>query len=44
LLRHGARPLNVLRQAGQVVRLVLQDPNGALGQPALAIEVVLQWQ
>ncbi|MFN8492690.1 MAG: VIT domain-containing protein [Caldilineaceae bacterium] len=44
LLRQGPRPLNVLRRAGQVVRLVLQDPNGLFTQGGPALEVTLQWQ
>lgn len=44
LLRQGLRPLNVLRRAGQVVRLVLQDPNGLFAKDAPALEVTLQWQ
>lgn len=44
LLRQGVRPLNVLRQPGQIVRLILQDPKGffAKGQPPL--EITLLWQ
>jgi len=44
LLRQGPRPLNVLRRAGQMVRLVLQDSNGLFAQSAPALEVTLQWQ
>ena len=43
LLRQGQRPLNVLRRAGQVVRLVLQDPTGALRPHPLALEITLRW-
>jgi Ca-activated chloride channel family protein len=42
LLRQGGeRPLNVRRQSGQVVRIVLLDPNGAWAAGAPALEVAL---
>ncbi|MBA3531664.1 MAG: VWA domain-containing protein [Ardenticatenales bacterium] len=39
----GKRPLNLRRQAGQVVRLVLVDPNGAWASGAPSMEVSLEW-
>jgi Ca-activated chloride channel family protein len=42
LIRQGGeRPLNVRRQPGQVVRMVLHDPNGAWAAGAPALEVAL---
>jgi Ca-activated chloride channel family protein len=42
LLRQGGeRPLNVRRQAGQVIRVVLQDANGAWASSAQRLEVRL---
>jgi Ca-activated chloride channel family protein len=42
LLRQGGeRPLNLLRRAGQVVRIVLVDPSGAWAQSAPKLEVML---
>ena len=42
LLRQGGeRPLNVRRHAGQVVRIVLLDPNGAWAAGAPSLEVAL---
>lgn len=43
LLRQGARPLNLRRQAGQRVRLVLSDPGGKLANALGDIEVFLEW-
>jgi Ca-activated chloride channel family protein len=43
LLRQGTRPLNLHRQAGQRVRLVLADPGGKLRDSLLDIEVFLEW-
>lgn len=40
----GARPLNVLKQQGQVVRITLRDPAGAWAQSAPALEIVLEWR
>jgi Ca-activated chloride channel family protein len=37
----GERPLNVRRQSGQVVRIVLLDPSGAWTGGAPALEVAL---
>ena len=37
----GQRPLNILRQAGQVVRLVLADPAGTWKHVAPKFEVAL---
>jgi hypothetical protein len=37
----GERPLNVRRQPGQVVRIVLLDPNGAWAAGAPSLEVAL---
>jgi Ca-activated chloride channel family protein len=45
LARQGcSRPLNLLKQAGQVVRLVLVDGVGAWASGAPRIEVALAWQ
>ena len=42
LIRQGGeRPLNVRRQPGQVVRIVLLDPNGAWAAGAPSLEVAL---
>ena len=42
LLRQGGeRPLNIRRQPGQVVRLVLLDPAGAWASGGPALEVAL---
>jgi Ca-activated chloride channel family protein len=44
LIRQGIRrPLNLLRQAGQVVRIVLLDPAGAWASNTPRIEVALEW-
>ncbi len=43
LLQQGARPLNVLRLAGQPVRMLLQDPNRALAESLLQIEITIEW-
>jgi len=43
LLQHGTRPVNLLRLAGQTVRILLQDPNGALTESLLQIEITLHW-
>ena len=40
----GRRPLNVRRDAGQDVRLVLEDPNGGWPAGVPALEVVLGWE
>ena len=39
--REGSGQLNVLRQAGQIVRLLLADPAGTWKQGAPKIEVAL---
>jgi Ca-activated chloride channel family protein len=39
----GTRPVNVRREAGQVVRLVLVDPAGAWKRQAPRLEVALAW-
>ena len=39
--QQGERPLNLRRQADQVVRLILLDPAGAWSQKAPAIEIAL---
>ncbi|HZO90646.1 MAG TPA: VIT and VWA domain-containing protein [Chthonomonadaceae bacterium] len=39
----GVRPLNLRRQQGQVVRIVLADPAGAWAQNAPPLEVALAW-
>lgn len=38
----GSRPLNLTRQSGETVRLVLADPNGAWAQGAPRLEVAVQ--
>ena len=44
LIRHGGeRPLNLRREAGQVVRLVLADPAGAWATAAPALKVSQSW-
>ncbi len=43
LLRQAERPLNLFRPAGQIVRIVLQDPNGTLAKNPSGLEIVLQW-
>ncbi|MCC2668439.1 MAG: Vault protein inter-alpha-trypsin [Armatimonadetes bacterium] len=44
LLRQGGkRPLNLRRSAGQRVRIVLADPNGAWATAAPPIQVTLHW-
>jgi Ca-activated chloride channel family protein len=44
LVRHGGgRPLNVRREAGQRVRLVLADPAGSWAGGAPAMQVSLHW-
>jgi Ca-activated chloride channel family protein len=44
LVRHGGeRPLNLRREPGQVVRLVLADPAGAWAAAAPALKVSLSW-
>ena len=40
----GRRPLNVRRDAGQVVRLVLDDSNGAWAGGVPALQLVLSWR
>lgn len=40
----GRRPLNLRRDAGQPVRLVLEDPNGAWKDGLPALEIVLGWR
>jgi hypothetical protein len=39
----GTRPLNIRRQAGQVVRIVLVDPQEAWKGTAVRMEVELAW-
>ena len=43
LRRRGERPLNLLRRAGQVVRIVLVDPAGAWAQGAPEMSLGLRW-
>ena len=43
LLRQGARPLNLLRLAGQPVRILLDDPNAVLTGGSLQLEVTIEW-
>jgi Ca-activated chloride channel family protein len=43
LLRSGRRPLNVRRDRGQAVRLVLEDPTGSWRSGVPALTVVLGW-
>ncbi|MDY3556648.1 VIT and VWA domain-containing protein [Gemmata sp. JC717] len=40
----GRRPLNLRREAGQPVRLTLEDPNGAWAAGTPALEIVLGWR
>ena len=40
----GKRPLNLRRRAGQVVRVVLVDPNGAWASAAPSLMVELAWR
>ncbi|MBI3989468.1 MAG: VWA domain-containing protein [candidate division NC10 bacterium] len=40
----GERPLNLVREPGQVVQIVLVDPAGAWATSAPQIEVELAWQ
>lgn len=42
LVRVGGRPLNLRRRAGQIVRVVLRDPNGAWASAAPQITVSLE--
>lgn len=42
--QRGERPLNLLRRAGQVLRLVLLDLDGSWVQIAPTIEVTLGWK
>ena len=45
LLAQGLqRPLNLARRRGQVLRIVLVDPNGSWSRRAPRIEIMLQWQ
>jgi Ca-activated chloride channel family protein len=39
----GVRPLNLLKQPGQMLRVVLADPAGAWLRQAMRIEVTLEW-
>jgi Ca-activated chloride channel family protein len=39
----GVRPLNLARQAGQALRIVLTDPAGVWSKSAPRIEVALDW-
>jgi hypothetical protein len=43
LLGGGRRPLNIRRDAGQSVRLVLDDPDGRWRGGVPALEVTLGW-
>ena len=43
LRQRGQRPLNLLRQAGQPVRVVLADPAGAWAHQAPGLEVAIGW-
>ncbi len=42
LVRVGGRPLNLRRRAGQIVRVVLSDPNGAWASAAPQMTVSLE--
>lgn len=39
----GTRPLNLRRNRGDIVRLVLDDPNGAWAKGVPVLEIVLSW-
>jgi Ca-activated chloride channel family protein len=41
--QRGQRPLNLAKQPGQVVRIVLADPAGAWAKAAPRLEVALGW-
>jgi Ca-activated chloride channel family protein len=41
--QRGKRPLNLLKQPGQIVRLVLVDPAAAWSQGAPRLEIALGW-
>lgn len=43
-LLYGKRPLNLMKEPGQVLRIVLVDPIGAWVQSAPQIEVAVAWQ
>jgi Ca-activated chloride channel family protein len=42
--QRGERPLNLLRLAGQVLRLILVDPAGTWRQGAPRLELLFDWQ
>jgi Ca-activated chloride channel family protein len=42
--RRGRRPLNLARAKGDVVRIVLADPQGAWSQGAPQVEVAVAWE
>ena len=42
--RRRERPLNLVRKPGEVVRILLLDPDGVWAQKAPQIEVSLGWQ
>jgi Ca-activated chloride channel family protein len=44
LLRQGERPLNLRRQRGQRLTIVLRDPHGQLAQAAFQLTVQLRWR
>jgi Ca-activated chloride channel family protein len=44
LRQGGRRPLNVRRDPGQAVRLVLEDPSGGWPAGVPALEIVLGWE
>jgi len=41
--RRGQRPLNLARAKGDIVRIVLVDPQGAWSKGAPQIEVAIAW-
>jgi Ca-activated chloride channel family protein len=41
--RRGQRPLNITKAKGDMVRVVLADPQGAWKESAPKIEVALAW-
>jgi hypothetical protein len=42
--RRGRRPLNLAKAKGDVVRIVLSDPEGVWGQGAPQMEVAVAWE
>ena len=44
LRQGGRRPLNLRRDAGQLVRIVVDDPDGVWAGGVPAVEIVLGWK